>query len=293
MSNYEQESKSETRVTVTNPGFMQVESIEAAMKCAELIAVSSFCPKGMNNRPGDIVVALQMGQELGLKPMQALQNIAVINGRPSLWGDAMLAVCRQSPDFEYIKEEYLEATKTYVCIVKRRNEPEFTQTFSEADARLAGLWGKQGPWTQYPRRMLQMRARSFCLRDAFPDLLRGIITQEEAGDMPRERVDYSNAVGNIYDGSTTSANDVVINAEQLSILQDLMEKADSKSENICKHLQIEKLEAMPVDKWAGVCRLLHKKINEAKKTDLPINQMLEKSTAEVEASSKDFFGEEA
>jgi hypothetical protein len=273
MSNTETETRPDTRIMPTNPGFMQVGSIEAAMQCAELIAKSSFCPKGMVGKPGDVVIALQMGQELGLKPMQALQNIAVINGRPSLWGDAMLAVCRQSPDFEYIKEEYLEETKTYVCRVKRKYEPEFMQTFSEADAKLARLWGKEGPWTQYPRRMLQFRARGFCLRDAYPDLLRGIITCEEAEDMPKERVDYSRKVGNIYDSKISDGE--IITPHQLDVLKDLMQDADSKPENICSHLKIEYLEMMPLSKWEGVCRLLQQKIAKKRKIDLPINQVYE------------------
>ena len=155
-----------------NAGFMQVNSIEQALIVADLIAKSSFCPKSFVGKSGDIVVALQYGQELGLKPMQALQNISVINGRPSLWGDAMLAVCMQSPHFEYIKEEYIEETKTAVCRVKRKNMPEVVRKFSEADARRAKLWGKQGPWSDYPDRQQGMRARGFALRDAFADVLR-------------------------------------------------------------------------------------------------------------------------
>ena len=50
------------------------------------------------------------------------------------------------------------------------------------DAKRAGLWTKAGPWQTYPRRMLQMRARSFALRDAFPDVLKGLISVEEALD---------------------------------------------------------------------------------------------------------------
>jgi hypothetical protein len=57
--------------------------------------------------------------------------------------------------------------------------------FSVADAKRAGLWGKSGPWTQYPRRMLQLRARGFALRDAFPDVLKGLVTAEEAQDYPQ------------------------------------------------------------------------------------------------------------
>jgi len=58
--------------------------------------------------------------------------------------------------------------------------------FSMADAARAGLKGKSGPWQQYPQRMLQMRARGFALRDAFPDVLRGLISAEVAMDIPFE-----------------------------------------------------------------------------------------------------------
>src|SRR5690606_6210149 len=55
-------------------------------------------------------------------------------------------------------------------------------TFSVADAKKAGLWGKQGPWQQYPKRMLSMRARAFALRDGFADVLRGLGIAEEVQD---------------------------------------------------------------------------------------------------------------
>jgi hypothetical protein len=55
------------------------------------------------------------------------------------------------------------------------------------DAKAAGLQGKQGPWTQYPKRMRQMRARAFALRDVFPDVLRGLPVAEEVMDIPPEK----------------------------------------------------------------------------------------------------------
>ncbi|GAM51610.1 hypothetical protein [Mycoavidus cysteinexigens] len=61
-------------------------SLDEVMKFAELMASSSIVPKEFIGKPGNILVAIQWGMELGLKPMQAMQNIAVINGRPSLWG---------------------------------------------------------------------------------------------------------------------------------------------------------------------------------------------------------------
>jgi hypothetical protein len=55
------------------------------------------------------------------------------------------------------------------------------------DAKAAGLLGKQGPWSQYPKRMRQMRARGFALRDVFPDVLKGMPVAEEVMDTPAER----------------------------------------------------------------------------------------------------------
>ena len=74
-----------------------------------------------------------------------------------------------------------------VCTVMRAHGEMIEKTiryFSVANAKTAKLWGKQGPWTQYPERMLAQRARGFALRDAFPDALKGIITREEAEDIP-------------------------------------------------------------------------------------------------------------
>lgn len=155
-----------------------------AMTFARIAAHSSLVPKSYAGRPNDCLLAIQMGAELGLQPMQAIQNIAVINGRPSLWGDAMLAACQASPAFADINETFDEPTMTATCAVKRRGrETSVVRTFSRDDAELAQLWGKTGPWKQYPKRMLQMRARGFALRDAFPDVLRGFQCAEEQRDV--------------------------------------------------------------------------------------------------------------
>ena len=258
-------------VTQENSGFMQVNTLEAAIKCSELIASSSFCPKGYMGQPGNVLVALQMGQELGLKPMQALQNIAVINGRPSLWGDAMLAVCRQSKDWEFIREDYDEGAKSFICTVKRRNEPEVVRSFSMDEAKTAGLLGKDGPWKTYPKRMLQMRARGFALRDCFPDMLRGIISKEEAEDMPAEKVNYSSHKGITIDGSAYA-----VGIHELEKVREKIESSESKEIDICQHLKIECLEEMSLNQWSEICRILDKKIAKKRKSDeLEINKIFE------------------
>lgn len=164
---------------------LQPRNFEEAMKFAKLIADSDLAPKDFKGKPGNVMVAIQMGRELGLKPMQAIQNIAVINGRGSVWGDAMLAIVIAHSDCEYVHEK-LEGTEA-ICAAKRRNQPEVVRKFSLADATEAGLIEKPGPWKQYRNRMLQMRARAFCLRDAFPDVLKGVAMREEVEDYPEPK----------------------------------------------------------------------------------------------------------
>lgn len=163
---------------------MQVNSFEQGWRMAEVISKSSLCPKAYKDNPGDCLTAMMMGAELGLNPMQSLQNIATINGKPSLYGDAVLALVMAHPDFQDISETFDEKTMTARCVLARKNRTPVERKFSKANAEKAKLWGKAGPWQDYPERMLQMRARSRAVRDLFPDALAGLSVAEEAFDMP-------------------------------------------------------------------------------------------------------------
>lgn len=165
-------------------GFMDFSRIEAAIECCKMIAKASFCPKDFRGKPEEVLCAIQYGMEIGLSPMQAIQSIAVINGKPSIYGDGLIGLCLSFSQCEYINEYFDEKTMTAVCRVKRKGRPEVVSIFSKEKAMNAKLWGKDGPWKTYPERMLQMRARGFALRDAFADRLKGIITAEEARDYP-------------------------------------------------------------------------------------------------------------
>lgn len=177
-----------TEISVQRAGGLALATFADAMKFGETVANSEFAPKDFRGKPASCMLAIQAGAEIGLAPLQALQSIAVVNGRPAVFGDAALAVAKASPVCEYVTEsvdgdgEQMVAT----CTAKRRGYPQPTVVkFTVADAKKAGLWGKAGPWTQYPKRMLQMRARGFALRDAFPDVLKGLVTAEEAQDYPQ------------------------------------------------------------------------------------------------------------
>lgn len=172
------------------------QTMAEAMDFSKMLSQSEMVPKSYQRKPQDILVAVQWGYELGLQPLQALQNIAIINGKPSVYGDAALALVKNDPRCAGVNEK-IEGegdARTAYCKVKRRYGEEIEETvaqFSVADAKRARLWGKQGPWSQYPDRMLQMRARGFAIRDAFPDALKGVITAEEAQDYPSEPKDVT------------------------------------------------------------------------------------------------------
>lgn len=162
------------------------KSTAEAMELAKTLASSQLIPKAFQQRPGDVFVAMMWSHSLGIPIVQGLQGIAVINGKPSLYGDALLAVCMGSGQMADIEETVTGNADnlTATCKVTRRGKPTpVVSTFSMADARAAGLLGKPGPWKQYTSRMLKMRARAFALRDAFPDVLSGIASAEEMQDI--------------------------------------------------------------------------------------------------------------
>lgn len=175
------------------PTSLAPKTMSEAMEFSKLVSQSSMVPAAYKGKPADILVAVQWGAELGLAPLQALQNIACINGKPSVYGDAALALVRASSVCEDV-EEYIEGDGEQMiatCIAKRKGCKPVVAKFSVFDAKAAGLWRKAGPWQQYPKRMMQMRARGFALRDAFPDILRGLITAEEAQDYPHQERDIT------------------------------------------------------------------------------------------------------
>lgn len=149
-------------------------SIEETFRLATAISKSGLAPSTLKS-PEAIMVAIMQGAELGLPPMMSINKIAVVNGRPTLWGDAVPALL-WSRGFK-IDESIADGVAT--CTVTRPDGHKVTRTFSEADARKAGLFGKAGPWSQYPSRMLAMRARGLAARDGAADALSGLYLQEE------------------------------------------------------------------------------------------------------------------
>ena len=179
---------------------MVTRTVEETYRLAQFLAASGNIDPKYRDKVSDVFLIVTFGAELGLAPMQALQSIYTVNGRQSLYGDALLAVVMGSPAYvdhdEYfevngqqvaglVAADYQSDETTAICtFVRAGKATPVTRRFSIGQARKAKLLGKSGPWTEYPDRMLQMRARAFAARDAFPDILRGISSAEEMRDLP-------------------------------------------------------------------------------------------------------------
>lgn len=178
--------KVEGNITIDDKGLV-LRTYDDLWKFSSAIFKSKdLCPKHLTSAES-VLVAIQMGFELGLKPMQSIQNIAVINGIPSIFGDAAKALVLSSGTCELFEEYYegepYQDNYTAVCITKRKGaRKEHVEKFSVKQAKLARLWQKAGTWQTYPDRMLKFRARGFNLRDNFTDILKGFKTVEEVTD---------------------------------------------------------------------------------------------------------------
>ena len=164
------------------------QTLRDAMELSKLIADSDLAPKDYRGKPGNVLIAVQMGQEVGLSPMAAIQSIAVINGKPGLYGDVGKAILL-SKGFIIEEDDISVVKKSGVgrCKITRPGHPPCERTFSIENAKTAGLYGKAGPWTQYPERQMAWRAFWFAARDIASDVLKGLHGAEEVVDIePRD-----------------------------------------------------------------------------------------------------------
>lgn len=162
------------------------QSLDDAYRLATALARSGdMVPKHFQGSPDMIMAALVRGAEIGLLPMQALSNIAVINGRASLWGDALPALMqRAGHQLDTVIEGEGDSMVATTTLRRGDTGQVIVRSFSAADAKAAGLWNKQGPWQSYKPRMLSMRSRSWACRDGAADALMGLQIAEEMQDAP-------------------------------------------------------------------------------------------------------------
>lgn len=161
-----------------------IEAFVNRLRSARMLPVVG---KGETMHPDVAFGIIMRGASLGLNAFTSLDSIANVNGKYVLWGDGALGIIQASGLLEDMEESIQRNSKNEVvsatCIMKRKGRKSpITQIFTVEMARKAGLLGKPGPWSQYPERMLQMRARSWAMRDGFSDVLKGLSIGEDVQD---------------------------------------------------------------------------------------------------------------
>lgn len=188
----ETQPTSKIELVAAENGVLTPRNIDEAYRLAKGYVLSGMLPERYKT-PEMVIAAMQYANELGLKPLTAMRQIAVVKGTPCVFGDLPLSLCYAKNLVEWIKEYWFDKSGKKICaennnltadafgaicIAKRRGDPEPIEcSFTMDEAQKAGL--ANGPtWKSYPKRMLRYRARSQALKDKFPDALNGIAIAE-------------------------------------------------------------------------------------------------------------------
>lgn len=154
------------------------KSIDEVTSLAEVLAKSTLLPDALKNKVPDVVVSILAGQELGLSPMAAIRGVHVVQGKPVLSADTMVALVLASGLAEYFS--CVEETETRVTYeTKRKGSPHVARgTWTAEDTKRAGLNTKDN-WRLHTRAMMKARAKAALARDVFPDVLAGCYDESE------------------------------------------------------------------------------------------------------------------
>lgn len=209
---------------------------DSEQRTCQWLAASDLVPSSYKGKPENVLAAAVHGRALGIGLMQAMQSISVINGKPGLYGDAALALVLRHPECDDVIEDFTSSNgddRGWTCTVKRRGRSPVTRSFTVGDAKLAKLWQKRGkndsdtPWITYPDRMLQMRARSFALRDAFADALAGFELAEVVQDLPPEPREVE---GEVMPAETQTSTEATRSDQVLDSLEKEYEPTGSEND---------------------------------------------------------------
>lgn len=174
----------------TTMGFSNAGSFELMQRAAKLLASSTLVPKEYQGNLPNCVIALNMAQRVGADPLQVMQNLYVVHGRPGWSSQFLIATFNQCGRFTAMKFEFFgESGKDSWGCRAYATEKETGERIVSSDitiklAKDEGWHGKTGSkWKTMPQQMLMYRAASFLVRAYAPELSMGLQTQEELRDV--------------------------------------------------------------------------------------------------------------
>jgi hypothetical protein len=167
-----------------------IKMMNNTFRMAKMLAASALVPDAYRNSPENCVVAIDIGNRLGLSPLMVAQNLYVVKGKPS-WSGSFCAAAingsgRFSPlEYVFVGEEGKPSWGCYATAVRlstgeRCNSDIITIQMANSE----GWLNKPGSkWRTMPRQMMMYRAAAFFARTHCSDILLGYRTVEEIQDM--------------------------------------------------------------------------------------------------------------
>jgi hypothetical protein len=162
-------------------GFPTPDEITAIEQQVEKYARSNLLPAAIRGKANDVFTVLMVARDLGLPATSGLFKVHVVEGKPTLAADLMVALLLAHGHDVWLEESTQELA-TYAG--KRRGSERITRiTYTFDEAKAAGLVKEKGGWVTARAAMLRARASSALCRVLAPDVLGGIASSfEEAQD---------------------------------------------------------------------------------------------------------------
>jgi hypothetical protein len=194
----QEEPKKEEKKTQSALAVNQSSQLIIARDNAELYRMIQVFMKGTAfpktlDTEAKVIAAWQTAASLNLPPMVAIQNLALIHGSVAMWGQLPKALAERTGKLEDYKLILFDEAQKVICLenknlqekvwgsavqVKRSGRSKNEYTFTEPEAKHAGLLNKKGPWTDYPKIMYARRATGHAMKFDFPDALMGVPVAE-------------------------------------------------------------------------------------------------------------------
>ena len=161
----------------TDVAAFEPASIDEAISVAKLLVSSRLLPRSITT-PEAAFAVIVTGRELGLSAMQSLRAVHIVEGKPTLSADLMVALVKRSEACLFFR--LVESSATVALYeTHRRGEPSPTRlAFTLEEAKAAGVTGKDN-WRKYPAAMLRARAAAALARAVYPDLVLGVYDPDE------------------------------------------------------------------------------------------------------------------
>lgn len=168
-------------------------SFEKLMEMSKMLSNSTIVPANYQRKPENVFIALEMANRMGVPVMMVMQNLYVVQGKPSWSGSSVASMIKSHPNLEnvelhYVGEPNTNAWGAYVTAVSKQTGKELKgATVTMAVANAEGWVQKAGSkWKTMPEMMLAYRAYAWFGRVHCPEIMMGLQSVEEVSDVTQQ-----------------------------------------------------------------------------------------------------------